>query len=418
MRLLGKVTILHMLITIFIFLIGGLVAYDLYHEQIKTETDWELRRSEWIATHYLGEGINYEKLVNPSLEIKPVPADSQLLDKRLFSDTLIYLKRLDKEEAHRKLSVVKAINDEWYKLTLTTVIFEEEDVIQTVSFSISLLFLILSVAIVFSNFLISRRLFQPFQRSLDAIRNFNLTQSHDLELPKEHTHEFDQLNKSLNQLIQENLKEYRLLKEFSENASHEIQTPLAIAQSKLEMLVQSPRLNGEDLELVSATLGSVEKMSRLGYALTLLTKIENREFYPKDETALQPAVCKLADGFEELIKMSSLCLRTDIESDYKVLCHPVLLDVLISNLINNAIKHNQEGGCIDIALKDNQLIIANSGKPIPFHKDLLFERFRKGQNSEKSLGLGLAIVKKICEVHHFKISYNYQDSKHFFQIIF
>jgi len=98
--------------------------------------------------------------------------------------------------------------------------------------------------------------------------------------------------------------------------------------------------------------------------------------------------------------------------------NPVLADLLVSNLLQNAFRHNKEEGTITIELNEKQLIVSNTGVPLNIHPDELFVRFKKNDASKESLGLGLSIVKSICAVYGFDIAYEYRTNLHLFTINF
>ncbi|RMG59495.1 MAG: sensor histidine kinase [Bacteroidetes bacterium] len=321
-------------------------------------------------------------------------------------------------EWQRKLRVVRAIGEKWYELEQYSVIIEADDVVSTVTKSLLWLFSLLVVTLTAVNYGFFRWLLRPFQRMLGVIQAFDLRKSEPTELPTSRIQEFAELGERLGGLMTYVRQEYRAQKEFSENASHEIQTPLAIARGKLDLLVQSPRLNEEDLALVGATYDAVNKLSRLGSALTLLTKIENREFVPAEQVELRALIARNLEGLAEPLALKQLRLSQDMPQARTVLGHPGLLDILLSNLLKNAVRHNFEGGGLSISLTEAQLVIANTGDPLPFPADQIFERFKRDRRQNKSLGLGLAIARRIAQLHGFDLRYAYAGGQHQLILVF
>mgnify|MGYP006267821025 CR=1 FL=1 len=411
MPLLTHIIRQHILISVLIFLFGGLLAYRLFKAQVTKETDYSLRGSVHNTVHLLEKGLPYNKLQTPWLHIQPIGPDSSRLGERLFSDTLAFHRPTQDKEWMRQLTTVVVVDGRWYEIRRTLVIFEERDVIRTVAYSLLWLFGGLTLALALSHYWLSRRLLQPFHHTLSAVRTFDLKGRQAFVLPRSAVREFDELNRVLNRLIERNQREYHALKEFSDNASHEMQTPLAIMRSKLDLLVQSPHLSEQDLELVNAVYASLDKLSRLGHALALLTKIENDEFRTVESTDLRPVVDKLIFGLEELIDLKNLRVVRDLEAAH-VPCHAVLADVLVINLLQNAIRHNQVGGDVHLTLHPGLLRIANSSEGHPLDEQNIFRRFQRDRRQQASLGLGLAIVKKICDVHGFDLQYHFEAGLH------
>jgi signal transduction histidine kinase len=420
MKLITKITLWQVGIAMLIFLVGGLATYLLYKQQITKETDYSLQASLYITHEYLKRGIAHDQLVHKRLRLEPValPADTTAAQQREFSDTLIFHRPTQDLELYRRLNTHLKVNRKWYDVEMVTVIIEDQDVIETVSLSILLLFGSLSLATLLVNLLISDALFRPFYRTLRAIRRFELGKVGGTTLPRSRVREFAALNTSLEKLMQQSQREYRTLKEFSENASHELQTPLALARSKLDLLVQSPRLSEQELRQAAGIYEAINKLARLGQALTLLAKIDNHEFRPGNQaTNLREKVERSLQAFEELIQLRSLHLEASLEPA-EMSCHPALTDILVSNLLQNAIRHNEEGGKLLVQLRPGTLVVANSGRPLPFPETELFERFKKNRQNQDSIGLGLAIVRKICDTHGFGLDYGFEAGLHRFVVRF
>jgi signal transduction histidine kinase len=266
--------------------------------------------------------------------------------------------------------------------------------------------------VLFGSWLLSRKLLMPFENTLSAIRRFDIKDNEPFDLPNTDTREFKRLNAFIDQMSRKVMADYQSLKEFTENASHEIQTPISIAKGKLELL-QDGNLDDEQKKLVSEASKSLTNLSKLGNTLTLLAKIDNQEFEQKESIEVSIILEDFINEYEELIHLKGIKLSKKIKSDIEWNIHPVLLEILITNLLNNAVKHNlPENGFIKVYLEDNQLIIENSGKPLNHPPEILFARFKKGNQSSSSLGLGLAIIQKICKVSGLKINYSNKEQLH------
>ncbi len=417
MRLLTKVTILYLLITLVVFAVGGVMAYYLMMDEIEAEHQRFLRRrlnrtAEMIE---MGERIhNYE---GEKMKVVALGPEGEETDFR-SSDTLVWHPYLEREELHYKVSAVKKIGDEYYYMETYDVIVEADDITEAVVTSLSRIFLLLLVGFGAIAVFFSARIFRPFNQTLDRIRNFRVRDRGPLDLPETGTLEFARLNHFIEQMAEKSRREYQALKEFSENASHEIQTPLAIARSKLELLLESPHLSDQEIELVGSAQESINKLSKLGRSLSLLTKIENEEFGDAGFVDFSGLVERAVDQFSELAELKDLRMRHQIEAGVALRIDPVLADVLLTNLLQNAVRHNYEGGCIEVRLDSRRLCIQNTGQPPQAPPEEFFRRFRKDQQSGESLGLGLAIVKRICELNQLDISYRYLNERHQIRIDF
>ncbi|MEX1000519.1 MAG: HAMP domain-containing sensor histidine kinase [Crocinitomicaceae bacterium] len=192
-------------------------------------------------------------------------------------------------------------------------------------------------------------------------------------------------------------------REYAENLSHELLTPLAIIRSKAELLLQSSHLDKQDLQHIDVILKTVQRMSRLNQALIILSKIENNLFVDEEALDMKEVVADSLEKFEDQIRQRSLSVRfAKVSENHSLRSNPNLMEILVSNLIKNAVFHNVDKGYIHISLSDSTLSIENatSGKALPRNH---FDRFVSGENKSGSHGLGLAIVQQICNQLHYTI---------------
>lgn len=259
--------------------------------------------------------------------------------------------------------------------------------------------------------ILSKYIFKPFRKSMQAIHQFNVKQKGKLQLGATSTSEFRELNEFLEKMADKAREDYAQMKQFSENASHELQTPLAVLRSKLELLTETD-ISEEQAFFIEDMQNAIDKLSRIHRTLTLLTKLENQEF----ETSQHISFCKTLDEivtlYSDTLSMQGISITRDVEKDIRLKMHPVLAEMLITNLVSNAIRHNLEGGYIDIVATPHHFTISNSGLAPDVEPEELFQRFKKGSHSVNGTGLGLAIVKQICQVSDFTIQYYYLDGTH------
>jgi signal transduction histidine kinase len=209
---------------------------------------------------------------------------------------------------------------------------------------------------------------------------------------------------------------YREQKEFTENASHELGTPLAICRTKLELLAQTKELTEEQAELVESLLEATDRITRLNKDLVLLSKIENRQFIEIEEIDLRATVMKALEAYNRQIEEKHLFLKCNI-SEGVVSANAALFELIIFNLISNAVRHATQGGAVIINGRKEYLRISNDGPPLQ-HPEKIFQRFHRESRNSLGTGLGLSIVKKACEVSGFSIEYKYVPGMHDFKVCF
>ncbi len=281
------------------------------------------------------------------------------------------------------------------------------------------IFLMLLGAIVIINRKTSRRLWTPFYNTMEHIKNYDIQKNKPLSLATQTpVNEFNQLNQTLIDLIDYINKAYHNQKQFTENASHELQTPLAIIRSKVELLMDNPALAEENAALLADINEANERLSQMNKNLLLLTKIDNNQF-PEQQTICISSLLERSVGYyREYYEGVLPEIKTAIEPDVFLQANASLIEVLVNNLLRNAIMHNIPGGYIHIGLTRTELNIENTGPILEGDPQRLFERFEKGRDDARTTGLGLALVRQICRLYHFEVIYHYRDGVHRIQIIF
>lgn len=419
MRLLLKATLYYLVITLAVFGIGGIMTYDIFQKQVEQETDRYLISRLWSLQNSIENGESPYAFVSKNLSIKEID-DSFEETRFAFGDTLANHPnpRINRLETHRKLRAIRKINNRTYKIEIFDVIVESEDIFSGVFQSQTRLFVILGVVLVIFSFSISTWLFRPFNVTLQAIKNFRLNDMSTLSLGETNTKEFKELNGILKRMAEKSQTDYKSLKEFSENASHEMQTPLAVAKGKIELLMQSKNLDEEQLQLINSSYEAISHLSKMSRSLSLLTQIENNEFTDLQQINISEKINKSIFDFQELLGLKEIELKYEIEENVVVQSDPILVQILVTNLFHNSIRHNIANGRIFIKLTKDHLMISNAGEPLSTPTEMLFKRFKKDNQSGGSIGLGLAIVKKICDVNNFDISYSYENEEHVIHVLF
>jgi signal transduction histidine kinase len=276
-----------------------------------------------------------------------------------------------------------------------------------------LLLLILSLLVSFiTTKKMNKTIWNDFEINLKEIEKFSLSKPDNLNLKKTDIKEFDSLNNSVLVMTNKLQNDYKNLKEFTENASHELQTPIAIISANLEEVLQHD-LSESVFKQVVATQNAVKRLSNLNKNLLLLSKISNQQYPDKQELVFNNIVKEKLDELNPLIQNKNIEVSFEENDKLKVSINPFLADILLNNLLSNAINHNIENGKIVIKISKSQLQISNTGNDNSLSNDNIFDRFSK-ENS-KSYGLGLSIVKKICETHNLQISYS-KDKNHYFNL--
>ncbi|KAA3614884.1 MAG: sensor histidine kinase [Calditrichaeota bacterium] len=413
MKLLTKSSLYFVVTSIVVFILSGVTIYFMLQSIILEEIDDLLTEQKEDVLWELHQLKGFENITIPKdslVVIEPLKKPGTV--KTVFKDTLLL--NLDEYELEpfRYIRFKATYKGDARLVTIYKSMIESDDLIEGIIYSLFIIIVFTLFAIIILNYFGMRGLWQPFHNILAQIKSFDFKKSGGFETVETETSEFKDLNKELVEMTNKLTRDYFALKEFSENASHEMQTPLAIIQSKLELIFQQKDINEENLKSLNSAYKAANRLSRLHSELNLLTRIENQEF-KKDETlSLKKIILEQVENFEDIISLKGIKLQTSYNADPQIAGNAYLLETLLSNLFSNAIKHNTNDGKISLVLNKNSFEISNSGPEPAMPTEILFERFRKGKPGQDSTGLGLALAKQICSVHEFEINYIYLNKLH------
>ena len=320
------------------------------------------------------------------------------------------------QEAYRELLFPIRAGGQLYTVSVAKSEEETDDLLELVMLITPGMILLLLGTLFLANRLLLRRLWRPFYETLDGIRRFNLSNRQPLPASPSDTEEFLDLNGAVQQMTTKILKDYEMLKNFTDNASHEMQTPLAIINSKLDLLIQDTGLGEKHHQSVQAMYDAIGRLRQLNQSLLLLMKIENNQFGHTGPVDMSVLVRQKLAQLEDLVKDKTITVTTDLHS-LPLPVNDYLADILLNNLLLNAIRHNRAGGRLEVLLGNDSLRVSNTGPGLGLDPGTVFNRFTKGAHSGGS-GLGLAIVKQICDNYGFPIAYSYTDGMHSFRIDF
>ena len=349
--------------------------------------------------------------------IKAITPAEALSFQDTYTDTMMYMQNEKSDEPVRLLKTVFLQQGRYYRLQVATSMVEEDDLIKQLFYSILWLYTGLVVTIIlFNNFLL-KRIWQPFYDLLKQLKKFRLDKPEPVTTVKTGVDEFNLLNETVQKLLKRNIDAYSSQKDFIENASHELQTPLAISINKLEALAENNQLPETQLALLASALDNLDRLARLNKSLLLLSKIENQQFAEETSVDINELTKKIVGDFSDQTEFNYLQVTITEKDQCIQNMNADMAGILITNLIKNAIVHNRAGGFVNIIIHRHSLAVENPGVDQPLDEEKIFNRFHSSDSSVTSTGLGLAIVKAICGLYHFRAAYRY-DRQHIITIYF
>lgn len=416
MKLINKFTLWYLCITLTCTIAGTAITFFSIKKQLHIAAVQRLGNINNQAAEQLKDGRVPDSFIgNGKVEIRTsetLPAENT----NISEATVVNPDTKQKEE---RLVVTSwyTINDKNYSISSYDFVTSSDQILSGLEASIGWKWLIILSLIAITGGIASRLILAPFNKSLKAIESFNIRQKEKLQLPQTGTKEFKQLNAFLQKMTDKAVEDYSTLKEFAENASHELQTPVAVMRGKLELLAESG-LEKEQAQLIADIQNALEKLSRINSSLTLLTKLENHEYESKQPICFSNLIHESIQTYSELADMKSLSVTTDIRNEVLLYLHPSLADLLLNNLVSNAIRHNIPNGTIHVTLTDSFFSITNTGRKPEVPTEELFKRFKKSNQCDNSIGIGLAIVKQICDLNNFPVRYHFEKGHHTLQMKF
>ncbi|WP_217277295.1 HAMP domain-containing sensor histidine kinase [Pedobacter foliorum] len=348
--------------------------------------------------------VEYRKISRPSHSSK------------LFADTVFYNPKKKHEESARYLKTQLLIKGQRYEVIITASKFERQEQIKSIILIILLPLVVLLFVLWLVNRILIRRMWLPFRQLLTNIKAFNINKEKVFEPIRTNIEEFKELNKAVLEVSLKVKSDYREIKLFTENASHEMMTPLAVINSKLDTMLQFNSLGKEESEILADLYKATSKLTKLNQSLLLLVKIDNNQLQAREEIDLKTLLEEKLGYFQELIQKRNLKVKTETAA-FTLYANRSLIEILVNNLFSNAIRHNYDGGSIQITLTEDSLIFSNTGTQTRLDPLKIFERFYK-DNTSDGTGLGLAILKQVCLRQHYQLSYHYEQRQHQFRIIF
>lgn len=293
---------------------------------------------------------------------------------------------------------------------------ENKDLLATMGSQYGLLFLALLVSLTILQRMMSKKLWKPFYDTLDKIEGFKLESGQKPDFEQTTTIEFSRLNEKLNGLMVDNITIYKQQKEFIENASHELQTPLAVFKSQLDILLQQPGLTQSNTEIIRSLYAVSARMTRLNKNLLFLARIDNAQLSNMEVVDFVKILHDQLMYLRELAESEGLTVHEETGNSLNLKANKLLVESLINNMVVNAIRHNVKEGTINIKVDKSGLKVSNTGVPYALDPNKIFRRFSRSSEEKKGNGLGLAIVQQICIMHGWEVSYNYENNLHIFGV--
>ena len=336
----------------------------------------------------------------------------------LYKDSMIYIVEKGETEPARILTTIFRDDEGRYQeLTVSTPSIEKRDLENAILRWVILLYVTLLLAIILIMTWVFHRNMRPLYVLLHWLDKYRMGTANEPLVNNTRVTEFRKLNEAAIRNAERNEQLFEQQKQFIGNASHEIQTPIAICRNRLEMLMEDESLSETQLEELMKTHQTLEYITRLNKSLLLLSKIDNGQFTETSELDLNELLQQYLGDYKEVYEYRNITTSVTEHGRFRVVMNESLATALLTNLLRNAFVHNVEGGHIRIETTGHRFTFRNTAATaVPLDKDHVFDRFYQGNKKEGSTGLGLAIADSICRLQHLGLRYFFENNEHCFEI--
>lgn len=416
MKLINKISVWFFIITLLLTPVCVIISYHSVRDKIDHTQVARMEKMNSNVAQLMKQGIlPADYTVGKPITIQQLNTPMPAYQTEVFNDCRGE-KNADKDGYLITVNSYYSIGGKVYKISSYNYTTNTRQIFISMLSGVLWKLLLFSIAVILLARYFSKKIFRPFREAIDAMNHFNVKDKREIQLPQTNITEFRQLNCFIKKMTSNVIQDYDKVREFSENASHELQTPLAVVRSKIELLVETD-IDEQQAALIADMQNAIEKLSSINRSLVLLSKLRNQEFTQEDIKFCR-VTKDVLNMYEDWISLKELEVTTKLDSNVVLRIHRSLAEILLANLISNAIRHNIVGGKIEIMLSRKMLYVSNTGAPLDIASDEIFLRFKKGNQSTAGTGLGLSIVKQICKETGFEIAYTYTNNQHAFCVFF
>ncbi|MDR2497448.1 MAG: HAMP domain-containing histidine kinase [Tannerellaceae bacterium] len=337
--------------------------------------------------------------------------DAEAFVETFQTTTVYFATELEKEEVRMLSTAFRCEpNGKYYRLRCFTSTVESDDLIKNMLYLLAALWAVLSLTVIIVCKVVISKANKPFYQTLAELRKFRLDNNTMIAFPETQIKEYRQLNEAVAELLSGNIAIFSDQKQFIENTSHELQTPLAAVIARMESMLEKHQASREDAQEIAGALSVLNRMKRLNASLLLLSKIKNRQFADSSPVDLRALLTSVMCELDELAACKQIAVETQGEASPTALMNEDLACILLTNLAKNAIAHNEPGGTIVLRYEPEAVIIANSGR------ESAVDPFGRYRSDSKSSGLGLSIAKAIADIYGIGLEYGYEGQMHRFTL--
>lgn len=422
MKLLYKITLTLLVPLSLTIGIWGWLSYRTMSKKIHADTDLILKSyssdiiMRLLSGKELPERFNgaYNTYYIQSLTPEEA-ADSPAVE---YGEAEAFLKSQEDFASSRIRSQIFQDNEgNFRKITVSLPTFEQDMLIEHVFWWTMLLFIVLLASVLAIGLVLLNYNMKPLYRLLDWIDRYEPGVQGSKVPSDTDIVEFRKLASAIEHAVTRFETQYEERKIFIGNASHELQTPLAVCSNRIEMMLEHPDMTEALAEEMIKVHRSLSGLIRLNKTLLLLSKIENGQFPQTADVDMNALAKESIELHQEIYDHKNISAEIDGEDRFVHRIDEQMASVLIGNLVKNAFLYTPSGGTINVTMWKTGFSISNTGNA-PLDKDKVFRRFyQPSGRKEGATGLGLALAYSVCMNNGMDITYDFINDRHIFSII-
>lgn len=414
MKLLARTTVIFLLYASVVAGAGTFVYYSVIHKlyyayvdrtltrrklRVKQAMRHELRTPADLAFwHRIDHNVEFEPLATAG----PAGPDQ-------FRDRQMYNTLTSQRQLYRQVAETVVFQGRPYRLEIRTSLLSGQTLLGGIVVAGAVLLVVLLGGMLLIQHVLTRRYWRPFYHTLNILQQHQLDQHQAPVLAPTQIPEFKALNAAITQVLRRHQRLYQRQREFTENAAHELQTPLAVLRTKLDLLLQVPGLTEEQATLLEPVFAVTQRLTHLSRSLLLLAHLDQQVYFPTETVDLAATIRTQLGQLQEQLEAGAIVLETDLVPALPLPANRSLIDIMVSNLLSNAIRHNVPGGQLRVTLTPQLFTVENTGRDRALPADQLFARLRPHPDRPPGrVGLGLPIARQICETCGFLLHYHYE----------
>ena len=409
------------IVAVAVMSLWAVLFYSVVVQEVDDETDDQLETlaEEIIVRDLAGDTLPAKSSgMNNQYFLTEVSAEyAQSHPHVQYEDRDVFVEAKNETEPARVLTYIyKRGNGTWGRIEVSTPTIEKAELREAIAVSIGILFLTLIISIVVLNFTVVRRSMRPLHKLLSWLEQYRPGDKVSALDNPTNIREFAWLNEVSESAIQRSEQLHQQQKQFIGNASHEMQTPLAISIGRLEMMMDDDGLNQQQLGELVKVHHTLSHLSRMNRSLLLLSKIDGAQFSERKPIDINALAKRYLPDYTQVYAHRGIEVEVQEQGHLVIEMDESLAVALLTNLLKNAFVHASEGDTLYLRISDRGFTVENTAHDGPLDASLIFNRFYHTSGNAQSTGLGLSIVKSICNLYKINVAYHHRDGRHVFEV--